>query len=340
MTGGLFAALTTSLAGALGSALAGAPTIVPGTGGVLPVEVNPTLVRVLLGPWSGLGAFFWGLLWGSFANVVIWRVPRGQSVVHPGSRCGACVRPIRWYDNIPLISYLLLRGRCRACGASFSTRYLIVELLGGLLSFTLYTQHVATPLVAGGAPALAAWLLWFVFGLALVIVTFIDLDFWIIPDAVVLPLAGVGLLCAAFVPDVLGVTLIDAALAAGVGFSLLAGLRWVYLRWRGLEALGLGDAKLLLMVGAFCGNAGLLWTISAGAVQGLLIAVPMLLLGRSVANSSLEEVHGDDPELGEEDPDAGVMGVRVPFGPFLALAAIEFMILGEPLRDLVVSLLR
>ncbi|MCA9720511.1 MAG: prepilin peptidase [Myxococcales bacterium] len=305
----------------------------------MPVELDPTLVKVLLGPWSGLGAFLWGLLWGSFANVVIWRVPRGQSVVYPGSRCGACERPIPWYDNIPLLSYLLLRGRCRACKAPFSGRYLIVELLGGLLSFTLYTQHVATPMIAGGAPALAAWLLWFVFGLALVIVTFIDLDFWIIPDGVVLPLAGLGLVVAGLAPDVLGVTLLDGALAAGLGFTLLAALRWLYLKRRGIEALGLGDAKLLLMVGAFCGNAGLLWTISAGAVQGLLISIPLLLLGRRVANRSLEEVHGDDPELGEEDPDAGVMGVRVPFGPFLALAAIEFMILGEPIRALIQRLL-
>jgi leader peptidase (prepilin peptidase)/N-methyltransferase len=233
----------------------------------------------------------------------------------------------------------VLRGRCRACKAAFSPRYVVVELIGGLLSFTLYTQHVVSPLLAGAGPELAAWLLWFAFGLALVIIAFIDLDFWIIPDAIVLPLALVGVFVAAVDPSVLGVEVLDALLAAALGYGLIAGLRWIYLTRRGIEALGLGDAKLLVMVGAFCGPGGLLWTISAGAIQGLLLAVPLLLLGRRVANRSLTEVHGDEPEL-TEDPDDGVMGARVPFGPFLAVAALEFMILRDVIIDGLSALVR
>ncbi|HEY8377550.1 MAG TPA: A24 family peptidase, partial [Nannocystis sp.] len=193
----------------------------------------------------------------------------------------------------------------------------------------LYLQYVLRPLIEGGAPGLFAYLLWFAFGLALLIATYTDLDVWIIPDEVVLPLAGLGLLVAAVTPTTLGVPLLEAALAAGVGYLLIAGLRWVYLRYRDIEALGLGDGKLLAMIGAFTGAGGLLWTLAAGAIQGLLVAVPMLLLGRRVANTELTEVHGDDPELGAEDPDAGVLGTRVPFGPFLALAAFEYMFLRE-----------
>ncbi len=294
---------------------------------ILPVEVDPFLVHVLMAPWAGLAAFVWGTLWGSFANVVIWRLPRGLSVVRPRSACPACDTPIAWYDNVPVLSYLILRGRCRRCREPVSLRYLVVELLSGVLSFALYLQFVLRPLLLGGGPGLLAWQLWFAFGLGLLIVTYTDIDLWVIPDEVVLGLAGAGLVVAAAAPDTLGVGIVEAAAAALVGFGLVAGLRWVYLRYRGLEALGLGDGKLLAMVGAFCGARGLLWTVAAGAVQGLMVAVPMLIFGRQVAKTSLQEVHGDDPELGEEDPAAGVMGARVPFGPFLALAALEYMFL-------------
>lgn len=298
------------------------------------VELNPVLVKALMAPWAPWMAFLWGTLWGSFANVAIWRLPRGLSVVRPGSACPACETPIAWYDNIPVLSYLLLRGRCRRCGEPFALRYLVVELLGGVLSFTLYLQYVLRPMVQGGSPGLLEWLLWFTFGLGLLIATYTDLDLWLIPDEVVLPIAGLGIAVAAASPDTLGVGVLEAGLAAACGYLLIAGLRWIYLRYRGIEALGLGDGKLLAMVGAFGGARGLLWTLAAGAIQGLLVAVPMLLLGRRVANTALAEVHGDDPELGDEDPDAGVLGARVPFGPFLALAAFEYMFLREHIEAL------
>jgi leader peptidase (prepilin peptidase)/N-methyltransferase len=307
--------------------LSSAPAVF-GPGIPSPVAVDPALVMILLSPWAKIFAFAWGAIWGSFANVVIYRVPRGMSVATPRSRCGGCQTPIAAWDNIPLLSFLLLRGRCRHCGEPFALRYLMVEALAGILSFALYIQLVEVPLVAGGGPGIVAWLAWFAFGLALMIVTYTDLDQWIIPDVVVLPMALFGVGMAAIDSTWLGVPLAESLTAALTGWGVFVGIRWVYLRFRGIEALGLGDAKLLLMVGAFCGMPGLAWCIGAGAIQGLLISIPMLLLGRNVANTSLEEAHGDDPEIAEDD-DAGVTGHRVPFGPFLALAALEYVLLRD-----------
>jgi leader peptidase (prepilin peptidase) / N-methyltransferase len=297
-----------------------------------PVSVDPFVLEVLLSPWARVLAFVWGTLWGSFANVVIHRVPQGLSVLRPRSRCPACGTPIAGWDNIPVVSYLVLRGRCRACGEPFSLRYLMVELLAGVLSFALYMKLVHVPLVAGGGPAVVAWMLWFAFALALLVVAYIDLDCWIIPDAIVLPMAALGVGLAFAWPAGLGVSGLEALLAAALGYGLFAGIRLLYLRWRGIEALGLGDAKLLLMVGAFVGLPGLVWCVGAGAVQGLLISVPLLLLGRRVANSDLHEVHGEDPELPPEDADGAVTGRRVPFGPFLALAALEYVMLRDAIE--------
>jgi leader peptidase (prepilin peptidase) / N-methyltransferase len=297
------------------------------SGPPVPVEVPQPWLGMLLSPWSRAGAFVWGLLWGSFANVVIYRVPRGLSVVRPRSRCPRCERPIASWDNIPVISYLVLRGRCRHCDEPMGIRYLVVELLAGLLAFATYMQQVFVPLLEGGGPNLLGWLLWFAFGLALLIVIYVDLDLWIIPDVIVLPMAVLGLAVAGLAPEVLGVSLFEAAGAAVGGWLVFVGIRFIYLRWRGIEALGLGDAKLLLMVGAFTGVPGLLFCVGAGAVQGLLVSVPLLLAGRRVANTDLHEVHGDDPSLGEEDPADGVIGRRVPFGPFLGVAALEYVLL-------------
>jgi leader peptidase (prepilin peptidase)/N-methyltransferase len=286
------------------------------------------LVVILLAPWAKVLAFFWGAIWGSFANVVIYRVPREMSVIRQRSRCGSCERPISAWDNIPLVSYLWLRGKCRHCGATFGLRYLVVEAIAGVLAFALYIQLVVGPLVAGGAPALVAWFSWFAFGLALIIVTYVDLDAWIVPDVVVLPMAVVGLVLAAIDDSWLGVPLPEALTAAVAGWGTFFAIHLFYKKVRGIDGLGLGDAKLLLMVGAFCGMPGLAWCIGAGAIQGLLISVPMVLMGRQVANTSLADAHGDDPEIAE-DEHAPVTGRRVPFGPFLALAAIEYVLLRE-----------
>jgi len=301
----------------------------------LPVVVDPTMLALLLSPWSQIAAFVWGTLWGSFANVVIYRLPRGRSVVRPGSCCGACGSTIAWYDNIPIVSYLVLMGRCRKCEAKVTVRYLVVESIAGILSFALYMMCVITPLLSGGGiDGLLVWQLMFVFCLGLVIVTYTDLDVWIIPNEVVLPLGSIGLVVAYFSPDLLGVSLPDAAIAAFSGYALIYVMRLVYFRLRGVEGLGLGDGKLLFMIGAFQGMGGLTWALSAGAIQGLLVSVPLLMSGRNIANRELRDVHGDDPDLGEHDPDGGLGKAAVPFGPFLALAALEFTLVPKTIEAL------
>ncbi|PRP90400.1 prepilin peptidase [Enhygromyxa salina] len=301
----------------------------------LPVAVDPTLIEVLMSPWLRLAAFVWGALWGSFANVVIYRLPLGLSVARPRSRCPGCETPIAWYDNIPILSYLLLRGRCRKCDEPFSARYLLVELLAGLLSFALFMLYVVTPLLEGGGiEGLIAWQIWFFFCLALVIVTFTDLDQWVIPNEIVLGMSALGIPLVLWRPDLVDVEPIPAIASGVAGLVLIAGIRWYYLKFREIEGIGLGDAKLILMIGIFCGPMAVAWTLGAGAVQGLLVSIPMLLSGRNPANSDLREVHGDDPELGEADPDAGVMGQHVPFGPFLALAGLEWVLLRRPIEGL------
>lgn len=300
---------------------------------LLPVDVPLPLLEVLLSPWMRVLAFAWGTIWGSFGNVVIHRLPKGESVVRPRSRCPACGHAIAGFDNVPVLSYLLLRGRCRSCKAPFSMRYLMVELLAGMLSFATYMLAVYVPLLEGAAPGIAAWQLMFFFCLALLVVVFIDLDHWIIPDAIVLPMAAIGVVVAVIDPSLLGVGWLPAIMAGAGGWALFAGVRWLYLRTRGIEALGLGDAKLLAMVGAWLGPVGLAWTIGFGAVQGLLVALPMTLFGKNVANTELREAHGDDPELDEPDEADGkvgaLLGKHVPFGPFLALAALEYALLGN-----------
>lgn len=299
----------------------------------LPVHVDPTLIEILMSPILRVAAFVWGALWGSFANVVIHRLPTGESIARPRSRCPACSTPIAWYDNIPILSYLLLRGRCRRCGEPFALRYLLVELLAGLLSFALYMLHVITPLLEGGGiEGLISWQIWFFFCLALLIITFTDLDHWIIPNEVVLGMSAIGLGLVIWRPELLGVETIPAIASGVFGLLLVVGIRFLYLKLRDIEAIGLGDGKLLLMIGIFGGPMAIAWSLGAGALQGLLVSVPMLLTGRNPANTELADAHGDDPTL-RQDPD-GVMGRHVPFGPFLALAALEWVLLRRQIEAL------
>lgn len=300
----------------------------------LPGQADPVVIALLLSPAARVLAVVWGLLWGSFANVVIHRVPLGQSVVAPRSRCGNCKAMVAWYDNLPILSYLWLGGQCRHCKTKFGLRYLFVELLGGLLSLVAFTYSVTLPGLSGAAlgyESLLAWLLWFLFAMALVVVTFIDLDYWIIPPRIVVPVMLLGWV-AAFLHSETGGAIFgawsgpswqSALLASAVGAGIVILIRTLYLKFRGLEGIGLGDAYLLALIGAFLGLPGILWSIGAGAIQGLLVAVPMRWMGRSVATHDLHEIHGDDPQLGPPQEEAELMQTMVPFGPFLALAALE-----------------
>jgi leader peptidase (prepilin peptidase)/N-methyltransferase len=221
--------------------------------------------RVIL----GLFAAALGAIVGSFANVCIHRLPRGESVVTPPSRCPACGRRIAFYDNVPVVSFLLLRGRCRSCRARIPARYPLVE---GVTSLLFLLAAVAW------GPSLDA-VRGALLGAAGVILVGTDLAERTLPDEVTLGGMVVGL-ALSLLDDLTrggfsfgGSRVVDSVLGAAVGGGLLLVVRAAYLRFRGIEGLGLGDVKMLAMIGAFTGPAGALLTLFAGSVAGSLVGL-------------------------------------------------------------------
>ena len=261
-------------------------------------------------------ALLFGLLIGSFLNVCIYRWPRDLSVVRPRSHCPSCEKTIAWYDNIPLLSYALLGGRCRHCRARISPRYPVVELLTGTLFFVfVYTL----------GPSLAA-LKMCVFSAILVGLVFADLEERILPDELTLGGALVGLVFAVFVPvpDITAQALLwlagldltpgipqslaEAAFGAILPALFLWGGGWVYYKVRHREGLGFGDVKLIAMVGAFLGLRGALLTLILGSIAG------------SVLGYGYIKLTGKDASTYE-----------LPFGSFLGAAALAVALIGPTL---------
>ncbi len=278
-------------------------------------------------------AFVWGAVWGSFINVVIHRVPLGASLVHPPSACAACGARIRWFDNIPIVSYLALRGRCRACGSGYSPRYMLVELLCGVLSLALF-RALAVP-IGGLDPLIDAawqwlWLQTFVYGL--VAITFIDLEHLYIPDEISIGGLMLGLAGAHFLPVEAPQDHTLGALA-GAGFlGLVWAVGWVVYR---REAMGLGDVKLLAMIGAFLGWRALPFVLFAAAVQALIATLLARLYtaatgkaaGLTLSTAELDAHFDEEGRYDEGLPEH----TAIPFGPFLALAGIEALFFGGDL---------
>jgi leader peptidase (prepilin peptidase) / N-methyltransferase len=216
-------------------------------------------------------ALLLGLLWGSFLNVVIHRLPRDESLVRPGSRCPGCGEPIRAWHNVPIASWLLLRGKARCCGARISARYPLVELLGALLAWAIVeTRITALPAETAAWHAALLFALYGTLGLGLVAAAFIDLEHMILPDSITLGGSVLGLASVPLRPEL---TFLDSLLGAGIGFGVV----WLpflvlYPLIRGRPGMGLGDAKLTMLAGAWFGWPGAVFTLLAGAVQGSLIA--------------------------------------------------------------------
>lgn len=230
-------------------------------------------------------AFLLGTVIGSFLNVVIHRLPRGESLIRPGSHCPSCGTPIPFWINVPLLSYLWLRGRCRTCGHAIDLRYPLVELAAGLLFASLALRW-------GGTPRLVAdWIL----GAVLIAVAFIDGEHRIIPDPLTLPFIPVGVGLAAALPPP---ALLDSL--AGLGFG--GGMLWLLSRtyeWRtGRIGLGMGDVKLVAMLGAYLGMLGVLGVLVVGSMIGLLQGMWVLVRG------------------------GGTRKTAIPFGPALAAAGL------------------
>jgi leader peptidase (prepilin peptidase)/N-methyltransferase len=253
-------------------------------------------------------AFVLGACVGSFLNVCIHRLPADESVVRPRSRCPECRCPIAWYDNVPLLSWAWLRARCRACGTAIPARYPLVEGATGALAVLALVRFGPTP----------AALVAFAFTAALLLVTFVDLDHRFIPDEVSLPGIAVGL-AAAFLPGT--PTPLDAALGALLGGGVLWLVAWGYQRLTGLEGMGLGDVKLLAMIGAFLGwqalPAVLVIASVAGSVAGLAVMAGSRgrRRGRRVARRL-------GPRALLPYARRAARRTEIPFGPFLALGAV------------------
>jgi leader peptidase (prepilin peptidase)/N-methyltransferase len=259
-------------------------------------------------------ALLFGLLIGSFLNVCIHRWPRNRSVVKPRSHCVRCRRPIAWYDNIPLVSYLILRGRCRHCGKRISWRYPLVEALTAAVFFTVVLELGPT----------AVALKMCVFSALLIGVIFSDLEKRILPDEFTIGGVVLGLAFSVFVPvpDFVAkstywlITRVDlpAALqspvesAFGALFTalLLYGGGWVYWKVRHKEGLGFGDVKLVAMVGSFLGLSGAIQTLLVGSIAGSIISLAYIKLA------------GKDADTYE-----------LPFGTFLGASALLLVVLGR-----------
>ena len=234
-----------------------------------------------------------GLATGSFLNVCIHRLPRSRSVVWPASACTACGRPLRWYENVPVAAWLALRGRCRTCRARIPAAYLLVELATPALFLVQYSM-------LGWQPLLAARLL---LCAALIVLFVTDLRQRMLPDAVTLPGIGVGLAAAVVVEPAWW----DALLGAAAGGGLLLAVARTYALLRGEEGLGMGDVKMLAMVGAFLGWQLTFVALLLATILGSAVGIGMLALGLADRRYPL------------------------PFGSFLAVGAVAATMLGEPL---------
>ena len=252
---------------------------------------------------SFLVVFIFGAIVGSFLNVCILRIPNGESIIHPPSRCPSCKAPIAFCDNIPLFSYLFLRGRCRACQERVSLRYFVVELLTACLAVALFYKFGLGP----------AFFSSFIFVAALLVISFVDLDVRIVPDVISLPGIVLGMLFsllgyylvhdpAELIPSPLSSLI---GVLAGGGFLLA--LAWAYAAVTGTEGMGGGDIKLLAMIGAFLGWPSIPVTLFLSSLGGSIIGLSAMLIkgvGRKYA---------------------------LPFAPFLCLGALLHLFFGKEL---------
>jgi leader peptidase (prepilin peptidase)/N-methyltransferase len=232
---------------------------------------------------------------GSFLNVCIYRLPRRESLAFPASHCTACNRPLAWYENLPIAGWLALRGRCRTCRAPISVMYPIVEGVTAAL-------FVAGYLIYGWTPLLAARLL---FACAMIVLFVIDLQHQILPNVITLPGIVVGFVLSLFLPPGWFSALIGIILGGGVLFAIME----IYARARGFDGLGMGDVKMLAMIGAFLGWPLMLLTLVLASFAGSFVGVGMMAARR------------------------GGMKTALPFGTFLAVGALVSAVVGNQILD-------
>jgi len=239
--------------------------------------------------------FIFGAIVGSFLNVCIFRLPRDRSIILPNSFCPSCEKPIKFYDNLPIVSYIFLRGKCRNCSAKISIKYPVVELITALLFLLFFNKYGLT----------YEFLVNMLFVSLIIAISFIDLEFQIIPD--VLSLGG---LLAGFALSFFRKPIFfyqDALYGILIGGGILFAIAYGYQLITKREGMGGGDIKLLGMIGAFCGLKGVIFSLMTGSIIGTIVGIPLMLI------------------KGKEE------GTRyaIPFGPFLSLGALIFLIMGD-----------
>ncbi len=239
-------------------------------------------------------AFIFGLCIGSFLNVCIYRLPVSKSISHPRSSCTSCNELIPFYDNIPVLSYVLLRGKCRFCREPISVRYPIIELLTGWFALITFLKY---------GLSLEA-LIYFVFIAALLVITFVDIDHQIIPDIISLPGIPIFFLASFGLSQI---NWLDSLIGILVGGGSLLLVAWIYSLITQKEGMGGGDIKLLAMIGAVIGWQGVLFTIFVASAVGTLAGMLVMLKSRKG------------------------MKLKIPFGPFLAIGGIAYIFFGPQL---------
>jgi leader peptidase (prepilin peptidase)/N-methyltransferase len=247
--------------------------------------------------------FLFGLCIGSFLNVCIYRLPESKSIVHPRSMCPHCGALIRFYDNIPILSYIVLKGKCRDCSAPIAWRYPVVELISGLFALGVYLKYGFR----------FETLIYYALIATLLAITFIDIDHQIIPDVITLP--GIPIFFAASFA-LRQITFVESILGILVGGGSLFLVAWLYHLFTKKEGMGGGDIKLLAMIGAVIGWKGVLFTIFVASAVGTLTGMLIILKTRKT------------------------MKLAVPFGPFLAVGGITYLLIGPQLINWYFNLLK
>ena len=236
--------------------------------------------------------FIFGAVVGSFLNVCIFRLPAKTSIIKPLSQCPHCHHPIRFYDNIPIISFIVLRGKCRDCDGKISWRYPLVELITAVLSLMLFLQFGLT----------LRFLIFFIFTAVLIVITFIDLDHQIIPDVLTLPGIPIFFLLAIFVVKI---PWLEALIGLLIGGGVLFAIAFVYELLTKREGMGGGDIKLLAMIGGFLGWKSLIFVLLVSSFTGAIVGITAMIIKK-------------------QD-----MKYAVPFGPFLSAAAVAYLFWGD-----------
>jgi leader peptidase (prepilin peptidase) / N-methyltransferase len=238
--------------------------------------------------------FIFGAVIGSFLNVCIYRIPRGKSIIKPGSFCPGCEKPIKFYDNVPILSYIILGGKCRQCGSKIPVRYPFVELLTAVLFLMIYRK----------CGLIYEMPIQMFFISLLIVISFIDYDFQIIPDVL-----SIGGLIAGIIISFMrqGFPFTDALYGVLVGGGVLFVIAYGYQLITKREGMGGGDIKLLAMIGSFTGVKGVIFALIGGSLIGSLVGIPLMLARKENTKYA------------------------IPFGPFLSLAAVIFLFSGDRL---------